>query len=98
MRTILSDKFELDMLEDYPKRMIVDKPEKEEFCIHIEFAQEEGELINTITNEELINEISDMCEFALQKGKDVKVKLKEYDEFYVVSKEGKKLVIYEVLI
>jgi hypothetical protein len=98
MRTILSDKFSLDILESYPKKVIIDKVEKEEFCTHLEFSQEMNELINTITDKDLINEISDLCGFDLIEGKDTLIKLKNYDEFYVVTKEGKKIVIYEILI
>jgi len=86
------------MFESYPEKLVIDKVEKDEFCTHLEFAQEMNELVNTVTDKDLINEIIDLCGFDLKEGKDTPIKLKKYDELYVVSKEGKKILIYEILI
>ena len=98
MQTILMDKFDLNGFGKYPMKVIVDKLDKEEICFELEFKQEEGELINTITNEELLAEISDLCGFDLEKGKDVEIKLKGSERVYIPQKEnGKILFFYEIL-
>lgn len=98
MRTVLVDKFDLGMFKEYPIEVIIDKPYKEEFCIDIEHGQEDGFLVNAITNEDLLVQISDLCGFELKKGEDVEVKLKEEDRVFVVTNNGKKLLIHEILI
>jgi hypothetical protein len=98
MRTVLVDKFDLSMFKEYPIEIVIDKPWKEEVCIDLEDGQEEGFLVNTITDEEIIVRISDMCGFELKKGQDVEVKLKENDRVFVVFKEEDKIKIYEILI
>ncbi len=100
MKTILTDKFDLNRFGKYPMKVIVDKldkSDKEEICFELEFKQEEGELINMITNEELLSEISDLCGFDLEKGKDVEVKLKGYERVYIPQKENGKIIFYEIL-
>jgi len=100
MQTVLTDKFDLNGFGKYPMKVIVDKldkSDKEEICFELEFKQEEGELINMITNEELLSEISDLCGFDLEKGKDVEVKLKGYERVYIPQKENGKIVFYEIL-
>jgi hypothetical protein len=100
MQTILTDKFDLNGLGKYPMKVIVDKlgkSDKEEVCFELQFKQEENELINTITNEELLAEISDLCGFVLNEGKNTEIKLKGNERVYVVNKENGKIVFYELL-
>jgi hypothetical protein len=99
MKTILTDKFELGNFGKYPIKLIVDRLGKDEVCFDIEFKQEEeeDELVNTITDTELLTEISDLCGFVLKKGKNVKVELKGDERVYVVKKENGKIIFYELL-
>jgi len=95
---VLSDRMDLSLFDRYPQRIIIDKLSKDEACFEIEFRQEEGELINTITNEEMLVELSDLCGFIIEKGKKQKVKLKERgDRIFVVKKEDN-LEFYEILV
>lgn len=99
MKTFLTDKFELNEFGKYPMKVIVDRLDKEEVCFDLEFKQEEeeDELVNTITNKELLVEISDLCGFVLKEGKNEKIELKGNERVYVVKKENGKIVFYEIL-
>jgi len=97
MRIILTDKFDLGMFKKYPIKVIVDKISKEEVCFNLEFSQEEGELVNTITDEEMLVQLNDYCGLVLDKGKNTEVKLEGNDRVYVVEKKEDKLIIYEIL-
>jgi hypothetical protein len=97
MKTVLTDKLELNEFGKYPMKVIIDRLSKEEVCFDLEFKQEEGELLNTITNTDLLTEISDLCGFVLNKGKNDKIELKGDERVYVVKKEGGKIVFYELL-
>jgi uncharacterized ubiquitin-like protein YukD len=100
MQTVLTDKFDLTMFGKYPIKVIIDKldkSEKEDICFELEFRQEENELINTITNTDLLVEISDFCGFVLNEGKNTEIKLKGNETVYVVNKENGKIVFYELL-
>ena len=96
MRLVLLDKFELNKLESYPANLTVDKVESDEVCIALENAQEFGYLVNTVTDEELIMQISELCGFELMRGEERGEKLKEDDKAYVVQREGKKLTFFEI--
>jgi len=98
MRLILLDRFNLNMFKEYPIGVVIDKLSVNEFCLGVENAQDEGYLINTITDESLLKEISKLCGFELKKGEKKRVKLFLYDKVYIIKKRDKKLIFYEILI
>jgi hypothetical protein len=99
MKTVLTDKFELNEFGKYPMKVIIDRLTKDEVCFDIEFKQEEEEewFVNTITDKELLVELSDLCGFVLKEGKNERVELKGNERVYVVKKENGKIVFYELL-
>jgi hypothetical protein len=80
-------------------KVIIDRLSKQEVCFDIEFKQEEeeDELVNTITDKELLVEISDLCGFVLKEGKNERIELKGDERVYVVKKENGKIVFYELI-
>ena len=94
MKTVLVDKFDLNLFGKYPIRVIIDRANKDEVCFELEFKQEEGELINTVTNEQTLVEVSDLCGFVLEEGKEQKIDFNGYERVYVVEKENGKIVFY----
>ena len=96
MRLVLLDRFNLNKLESYPANLTIDKIESDEVCISLENAQNYGYLVNTVTDEELIMQISELCGFELMRGEERGEKLKEDDKAYVVQREGKKLTFFEI--
>ena len=98
MRLILLDRFNLNMFKEYPIGVVLSKIEVDEFCLGVENAQEEGYLINTVTDEELLKQLSELCGFELRKGEKKRVKLNFYDKAYIVKKRGKKITFYELLL
>jgi len=98
MKAYLVSKFDISMLEEYPAQITVVEEDKDEFCMDLEFRQEEGSLVNTITNSVLLREIKMLCGLELKKGEFIIPKLSKYDKAYVIQKEINKTRFFEVII
>jgi hypothetical protein len=98
MRLYLLDRFDLNMFKEYPVNVTIDRAYEDELCLALELHQEEGDLVNTITDEETVMQIGELCGFELLRGKEQDVKLDEGDKAYIVKKENGKLTFWEVLV
>ncbi len=98
MRLYLLDRFDLDIFKEYPVNVTIDRAYEDEVCLALELHQEEGDLVNTVTDEETVMQIGELCGFELMVGKLQEVKLEEGDKAYVVEKKEDKLTFWEVLL
>ena len=98
MRTYLLDKFDITNLNEYPLIITVDRMEVDEFCITIDLRQEEGELVNGITNPITIREIEKLCNLKLQKGEEIIPKFEKYDKVILVDRRVEKTRFFEIRI
>ena len=87
------------MLNDYPKRMVIDKIGKIEFMLAIEMRHEDNEIINTLTDDEILGMIEKETGVKLEKpNREIEVKLKKYDVAFIVQKENNEYVFYEIIV
>jgi len=98
MKAYLVTKFDVNMLEEYPAQILVDEVDKDEFCLDLEFEQEEDSLVNTITNSVLLREIKALCGLELKKGEFIIPKLSKYDKAFVIQKGINKTRFFKVII
>jgi len=98
MRLYLLDRFDLNMFKGYPVNVTIDRAYEDEVCLALELHQEEGDLVNTVADEETVMQIGELCGFELMIGKPQEVKLEEGDKAYIVEKKEDKLTFWEVLL
>jgi len=96
MRTYLLDKFEIDMLKEYPSIVMIDEVPQDEFCLDIDLWTEDGILINGITNPVTLREIKNLCGVDLGKGEEIVPKLEKYDKVLLIQRYVGKTRFFEI--
>jgi len=98
MKAYLLDKFDITSLSEYPSVITIDEIEPDEFCLCLDLRQEEGELVNGITNPVTIREIENLCNLKLPKGEEVIPKLEKYDKVILIERRVEKTRFFEIRI
>jgi hypothetical protein len=88
------------MLNNFPVRVVIDKIDREEFCLELEFRLEDGELVNALGHDSTVKLVNTLCETQLQKNR-VDVKMNEGDTALIIMisqrlEEGKVLSDKEI--
>ena len=96
MRTYLLDRFDITYLDQYPVQITIDEIEPDEFCLTLDLRQEEGELVNGITNPVTQREIRKLCNIELKNGEEVLPKLDKYDKVLLVDRRVEKTRFFEI--
>ena len=96
----VSDRFDFEMFAKLPSEVVVDEEDISDFCYYMDYRYEDGDVKVVITDENVIRVINLLCGTQIKKNAD-RVKLKEYDDLYVVLlkeniEQGKELSAQEV--
>jgi len=96
----VSDRFDFEMFAKLPSEVVVDEADISDFCYYMDYRYEDGDVKVAITDENVIRVINLLCGTQIKKNAD-RVKLKEYDDLYVVLikdniEQGKELSAQEV--
>jgi len=96
----VSDRFDFEMFAKLPSEVVVDETDISDFCYYMDYRYEDGDVKVVITDENVIRVINLLCGTQIKKNAD-RVKLKEYDDLYVVLlkeniEQGKELSAQEV--
>jgi hypothetical protein len=88
------------MLSNFPAELVIDKMDKEEFCLDLEIRMEYDEFVNAIGHESTVNLVNKLCGTNLQKNR-MEVKMKEGDKALIIQpmqrlEEGKVLTNEEI--
>jgi hypothetical protein len=91
----VSDRFDFEMFAELPSEVVVDETDISDFCCDMDCRYEDGDVKVTITDENVIRIVNLLCGTQIKKNAD-RVKLKEYDDLYVVllkenTEQGKEL-------
>jgi hypothetical protein len=89
------------MLSNFPAELVIDKMDKEEFCLDLEIRMEYDEFVNAIGHESTVNLVNKLCGTNLQKNR-MEVKMKEGDKALIIQpmqrlEEGKVLTNEEIM-
>jgi hypothetical protein len=79
----VSDRFDFEMFAKLPSEVVVDETDIYDFCYYMDYRYEDGDVKVAITDENVIRVINLLCGTQIKKNAD-RVKLKEYDDLYVV--------------
>jgi hypothetical protein len=79
----VSDRFDFEMFAELPSEVVVDETDIYDFCYYMDYRYEDGDVKVVITDENVIRVINLLCGTQIKKNAD-KVRLKEYDDLYVV--------------
>jgi Domain of unknown function (DUF1874). len=96
----VSDRFDFEMFAKLPSEVVVDEEDISDFCYYMDYRYEDGDVKVAITDENVIRIVNLLCGTQIKKNAD-RVKLKEYDDLYVVLikdniEQGKELSAQEV--
>jgi len=96
----VSDRFDFEMFAKLPSEVVVDETDIYDFCYYMDYRYEDGDVKVAITDENAIRIVNLLCGTQIKKNAD-RVKLKEYDDLYVVLlkeniEQGKELSAQEV--
>jgi len=96
----VSDRFDFEMFAELPSEVVVDEEDISDLCYYMDYRYEDGDVKVAITDENVIRVINLLCGTQIKKNAD-RVKLKEYDDLYVVLlkeniEQGKELSAQEV--
>jgi len=96
----VSDRFDFEMFAKLPSEVVVDEADISDFCCDMDCDYEDGYVKVAITDENVIRVINLLCGTQIKKNAD-RVKLKEYDDLYVILlkeniEQGKELSADEV--
>ena len=96
----VSDRFDFEMFAELPSEVVVDEADISDFCCDMDCRYEDGDVKAVISDENVIRVINLLCGTQIKKNAD-RVKLKEYDDLYVVLlkeniEQGKELTVDEV--
>ena len=94
------DRFDFEMFAKLPSEVVVDETDIYDFCYYMDYRYEDGDVKVAITDENAIRIVNLLCGTQIKKNAD-RVKLKEYDDLYVVLikdniEQGKELSAQEV--
>ena len=79
----VSDRFDFEMFAKLPSEVVVDEADIYDFCCDMDCRYEDGDVKVAITDENVIRIVNLLCGTQIKKNAD-RVKLKEYDDLYVV--------------
>ncbi|ALU30867.1 STIV orfB116 family protein [Sulfolobus acidocaldarius] len=82
-KVFLTNAFSLNMINEFPARIIVDKLYELEFCYGITDSIENKELVNAIGHDSTINLINTLCDTQLQKNR-IEIKMEKGDRALVI--------------
>jgi len=82
-KVYLVNAFSLNMLNNFPINVTIDKIERDEFCLKVEMRLEDNELVNAIGHDSTVNLINKLCDVQLQKNR-VEIKMSEGDRALVI--------------
>ena len=96
----VTDRFDFEMFAELPSEVVVDEEDISDLCYYMDYRYEDGDVKVAITDENVIRVINLLCGTQIKKNAD-RVKLKEYDDLYVVLlkeniEQGKELSAQEV--
>jgi len=95
----VSDRFDFEMFAKLPSEVVVDEADISDFCCDMDCRYEDGDVKVVVSDENVIRVINLLCGTQIKKNAD-KVRLKEYDDLYVVllkeNIQGKELSENEV--
>jgi len=96
----VSDRFDFEMFAELPSEVVVDEADISDFCCDMDCRYEDGDVKVVVSDENVIRVINLLCGTQIKKNAD-RVKLKEYDDLYVVLlkeniEQGKELSAQEV--
>ena len=104
MTTYVGNAFSLNMVSEFPAKIIVDKLDKLEFCSKLEDAQELGDLVSVIGHKSTAELVNAVCAESGVRVEPMRtqIKLTDRDTLLVVQvaerlPEGKVLTTEEVL-
>ena len=101
MGTYLVNAFSINMIREFPARIMVDMIDGEEFCLALGTGTQSGELINAVGHDSTIDVINKLCGTQLQKNR-IEIKMVQGDIAFVIMvnhrlEEGKVLNEEEIL-
>jgi len=79
----MTDRFDFEMFAKLPSEVVIDEAEISDFCCDMDCRYEDGDMKVLISDENVIRVINLLCGTQIKKNAD-KVRLKEYDDLYVV--------------
>ena len=79
----VSDRFDFEMFAKLPLEVVIDETDISDFCCDMDYRYEDGDVKVVITDENVIRIVNLLCGTQIKKNAD-RVKLKEYDDLYVV--------------
>jgi len=82
-KTYLINVFSINMLNEFPVNITIDRIDKDEFCLNLEMRSEEGELVNAIGHDSTVNLVNKLCEVQLQKNR-IEVKMQKGDTALII--------------
>ena len=82
-KTYLTNAFSINMLNEFPVNITIDRIDKDEFCLNLEMRSEEGELVNAIGHDSTVNLVNKLCEVQLQKNR-IEVKMQKGDTALII--------------
>ena len=95
----VSDRFDFEMFVKLPSEVVVDEADISDFCCDMDCRYEDGDVKVAISDENVIRIVNLLCGTQIKKNAD-KVRLKEYDDLYVMllkeNIQGKELSAQEV--
>jgi len=95
----VSDRFDFEMFAKLPSEVVVDEADISDFCCDMDCRYEDGDVKVAISDENVIRIVNLLCGTQIKKNAD-KVRLKEYDDLYVMllkeNIQGKELSAQEV--
>jgi len=95
----VSDRFDFKMFAELPSEVVVDEADISDFCCDMDCRYEDGDVKVAISDENVIRIVNLLCGTQIKKNAD-KVRLKEYDDLYVMllkeNIQGKELSAQEV--
>jgi len=89
------------MLKEFPVRVTIDKIDKEEFCEILDIRSENGELVNGIGHDNIVDLVKKLCGVELKQS-GIEIKMNEGDIALVIMisrrlEEGKVLNEEEIM-
>jgi len=95
----VSDRFDFEMFAKLPSEVVINEADISDFCCDMDCRYEDGDVKVVVSDENVIRVINLLCGTQIKKNAD-KVRLKEYDDLYVVllkeNIQGKELSENEV--